>query len=151
MQGMKNFSKTLNWFLWILWLLWFVLKITLSRYHRSGRLSSLIEHIVSFNSHIIFIDNIRAIALSLGIVFLSIEHFALVTLGHCPNLRSVLFSIEHFVPLDVMYTNCNSIEYIVRIGIHLLLYLVFIQCGAVSRVLSQGRDQTLSLRITVLR
>ena len=66
------------------------------RYHRSRRLSSLIEHIVSFICHIIYMDDVRAIALSLGTVFLSIEHIVdvehirLVTLGHCPVDRNTV-------------------------------------------------------------
>ena len=62
--------------------------------------------IVSFQcGHIIYTDNIRATALSLGVVLLLIEHIV-VTLycmkywGHCPDHRFFLFSIEHIVPLS---------------------------------------------------
>ena len=47
-----------------------------------------------------------ATAMSIGT--LSLMH---VILGHCPvDRNTVPLSIEHFVPLDVTYTNCNSIE-----------------------------------------
>ena len=159
--GTKNFTKTLDF-------------LHFPRYHRSGRLSpfnvvTLYTQIPLGHCHVdrntlLDVEHIRLVTLGHcpdhRSVHLSIEHFVpldvmymnwntlcnVCNIGHCPVDRNT-----------VIYTNCNwKLNWIHCRNIDGMLCDVYelknslTILWAVSRVLSQGRDQTLSLGIAVL-